>query len=229
MHFWRAFVGFKTGCRQGAASAASPLRVDSPASRQVSPGWAAFGSLWSLDISRLPKVAQFHSPGLRPDEYTHLGEAVWLAQRAKIRASEVTMKTTSESLSPSETSNRRAAGGNCVVVRRGGEQPEAEPQTQTKVKPIRPVTVASLRICGEACRRLCNRPARHPSSKGRGRTVGGVWAGYVGKFSWWTAETCRCRNPREREPVGVRAAIVVKRRGNARGAKGRRKEERPRP
>lgn len=49
MHFWRVFVGFKTGFRQGAASAASPLRVDLPASRQVSPGWAAFGRLPSLD------------------------------------------------------------------------------------------------------------------------------------------------------------------------------------
>jgi hypothetical protein len=38
-----------------------------------------------LDISRLPKVAQFYSPGQRPDESTHLVEAVWLAQRAKIQ------------------------------------------------------------------------------------------------------------------------------------------------
>jgi len=150
-------------------------------------------------------------------------------QRCIVRASEVTMKTTSESLSPSETSNRRGARGNCVVARRGGEQPEAKPQTQTKVKSIRPVTVASLLTKGEACGRDRERPTRHPSLEGRGRTVVGDWAGYVGKLTWWTAETCRCRNPRKRESAGVRAAIVVKKRGNARGAKGRRKEERPRP
>ena len=45
MYLWRAFVGFKTGCRQGAGSEASPKRVDSPASRQVSPSRAACGSL----------------------------------------------------------------------------------------------------------------------------------------------------------------------------------------
>ena len=119
------------------------------------------------------------------------------------------MKTTSESLSPPETSNGRAAGGNCVVARRGGEQPEAEAQTRTKVKPIRLVTVASLRINGEACGRHNDRPTRDSSLEGRGRTVGGAWA----KLSWWTVETCLGRKPRERGRAGVRAAIVVTKRG----------------
>jgi hypothetical protein len=43
------------------------------------------------------------------------------------------MKSTSESLSHPETSNGKAAGGNCVVARRGGEQPEADLRSQTKV------------------------------------------------------------------------------------------------
>ena len=40
------------------------------------------------------------------------------------------MKSTSESLSRPETSNGIAAEGNCVVVRRGGEQPEADLRSQ---------------------------------------------------------------------------------------------------
>jgi len=43
------------------------------------------------------------------------------------------MKSTSESLSHPETSYGRAAGGNCVVARRGGEQPEADLRSQTQV------------------------------------------------------------------------------------------------
>ena len=43
------------------------------------------------------------------------------------------MKSTSESLSHPETSYGKAAEGNCVVVRRGGEQPEADLRSQTKV------------------------------------------------------------------------------------------------
>jgi hypothetical protein len=159
-------------------------------------------------------------------------ERPWLchrARRSRSSANEVTMKTTSESLSPSETSNGRAAGGNCVVVRRGGEQPEADPQTQTKVKPIRPVTRASLLDNGEACGESHERPTRHSSLEGRGRIVGGGWAEYAGKFSWWTVESCAGRNPRERGSTAVRAAIVARKRSNVRGAKGGRKVERPRP
>jgi hypothetical protein len=70
----------------------------------------------------------------------------WVLARqrsAVASANEVTMRTTSESLSPFEASHGREAKGNCVAVRRGGEQPEAKPQTQTQVKPIRPPTMAS--------------------------------------------------------------------------------------
>ena len=145
------------------------------------------------------------------------------------RANEVTMKTTSESLSPSETRNGREAEGNCVAVRRGGEQPEAKAQTQTQVKPIRPATMASPRGKGEACGGSRDRTDRHISSEVRMRIVEGGWAGYAGKLSWWTVENCAGRNLSRRGRAEVRAAIVARKRGNSRGAKGGRKVERPRP
>jgi hypothetical protein len=138
-------------------------------------------------------------------------------------ANEVTMRTTSESLSPSEASHRRGAEGNCVAARRGGEQPEAKPQTQTQVKPIRPPTMASQLANGEACGASHDRTDRHDSSKVRERIVAGGWAGYAGKLSWWTVESCAGRNPQERVRAEVRAAIVAWKRGNALGAKGGRK------
>src|ERR1700678_489921 len=42
------------------------------------------------------------------------------------------------------------AEGNCVAVRRGGEQPEANDSSATQVNSIRPVTLASLLVNGEA-------------------------------------------------------------------------------
>jgi hypothetical protein len=137
------------------------------------------------------------------------------------------MITTSESLSPPETSNGRAAEGNCVAVRRGGEQPEADPQTQTKVKPIRPATLASLLGKGEACGASHDRSDREASLKVRIAGVEGGWAGYAGKLSWWTVETCAGRRPLRRFRAGVRAAIVAGKRGNARGAKGGRERHLP--
>jgi hypothetical protein len=144
-------------------------------------------------------------------------------QSAVASANEVTMRTTSESLSPSEASHGREAEGNCVAARRGGEQPEAKAQTRTQVKPIRPSTMASQLANGEACGASHDRTDRHDSSKVRKRIVGGGWAGYVWKLSWWTVESCAGRNPQERVRAEVRAAIVVWKRGNARGAKGGRK------
>jgi len=44
------------------------------------------------------------------------------------------------------------AEGNCVVVRRGGEQPEANDSSVTHVNSIRPVALASLLGKGEAQR-----------------------------------------------------------------------------
>ena len=139
------------------------------------------------------------------------------------------MKSTSESLSHPETSYGRAAGGNCVVARRGGEQPEADLRSQTKVNPFRFPTTASLRAIGEACRMSGNRFLPHPSFTGEKRVVGDGWGENAGKVSCGSVESCPGRNPRERNRAAVRAAIVVMKRGNSRGAKGGRKVERQRP
>jgi hypothetical protein len=42
------------------------------------------------------------------------------------------------------------AEGNCVAARRGGEQPEAKISSVTQVNSIRPVTLASQLVHGEA-------------------------------------------------------------------------------
>ena len=152
-------------------------------------------------------------------------------QRSQTRRSceRTYMKPTSESLSPPETSNGRAAGGNCVVARRGGEQPEAGLRSQTRVNPIRFTTTASLRVTGEACRMSGNRFLPHPSFTGEKRVVVDGWGENAGKVSCGRVESCPGRNPRERNRAAVRAAIVVMKRGNSRGAKGGRKVERPKP
>jgi hypothetical protein len=139
------------------------------------------------------------------------------------------MKSTSESLSHPETSNGRAAGGNCVVVRRGGEQPEADLRSQTKVNPIRFATAASLRASGEASGQSHIHFLSQTSYKGEKWAVGDGWGGNAGKVSYGSIEICAGRNPFRRDRVGVRAAIVAKKRGNSRGAKGGRKVERQRP
>ena len=136
------------------------------------------------------------------------------------------MKSTSESLSHPETSYGRAAGGNCVVARRGGEQPEAELRSQTQVNPFRFTTTASLLVSGEACCTRGNRFLPHPSSTGEKRVVVDGWGENAGKVSCGSVEICPGRNPHVRSRAEVRAVIVVTKRGNARGAKGGRKVER---
>ena len=93
------------------------------------------------------------------------------------------MKSTSESLSHPETSNGRAAGGNCVVARRGGEPPEADLRSQTQVNPIRFTATASLLASGEACRMSGNRFLSHPSFTGEKRVVVDGWGEDAGKVS----------------------------------------------
>ena len=129
------------------------------------------------------------------------------------------MESESESLIPPEASNGRAAEGNCVAVRRGGEQPEAERQSQTRVNTIRPTDAASLLADGEACPGRGNRDAPQPSSRVWSRASEGGWCGNVVKVPCGSDETHRIQEP-ERGPVGVRAAIVAVKPGNAGGAKG---------
>jgi len=135
------------------------------------------------------------------------------------------MKSTSESLSHPETSNGKAAGGNCVIARWGGEQPEAELRSQTKVNPIRFTTTASLRETGEACRMSGNRFLPHPSYKGENRDVVDGWGENAEKVSCGSVESCAGRIVRKHNRTAVRAAIVVMKRGNARGAHGAKKRQ----
>ena len=69
----------------------------------------------------------------------------------------------------------------------------------------------------------------HPSYTGEKRFVVDGWGENAGKVSCGSVESCPGRNPRERDRAAVRAAIVVMKRGNARGAKGGRKVERQGP
>ena len=107
------------------------------------------------------------------------------------------MKSAGESPSHPETSYGRAAEGNCVVARRGGEQPEADLRSQTRVNPIRFTTAASLLASGEACRTSGNRFPPHPSFTGEKRAVVDGWGENAGKVSCGSVESCPGRTPRE--------------------------------
>lgn len=126
------------------------------------------------------------------------------------------MKSTIESLSPPETSKGRGAESNCVAVRRGGEQLEADPQSQTPVNPIRPVTAASLLGNGEACRKSGDRSDQHPSSRAKDRAVVGGWGENVGKVSCGRIESCPGRNPREWSRTEVSLSAVASGEGGSR-------------
>ena len=135
------------------------------------------------------------------------------------------------------------AEGNCVVERRGGEQPEANNQSIIKkmMNSIRPDALASLLGKGEA--QDGSRPGKGLRQL-RGLTCGetvsaetgvhrvggdrmvGSWSDMnqgsrAGKErrSWLQVE------PEEPRPEGDRASVVASKRGNARGAKGGRKVE----
>jgi len=116
------------------------------------------------------------------------GCSVWQATRDRSkgqgppRSCERTyMKSTGESASLPETSDGKAAEGNCVAARRGGEQPEADPRSRTKGAPIRPVATASLLRTGEACRMGGDRASLIPRSTGRNGLPGVVGAGTRGR------------------------------------------------
>ena len=166
-------------------------------------------------VSHLARAAGRSTHGLRPE--------------ARSQCERTYMKSTSESLSRPETSNGIAAEGNCVVVRRGGEQPEADLRSQTRVNPIRFTTAASLLASGEACRTSGNRFLPDPSYTGEKRAVVDGWGENAGKVSCGRVEICPGRNSRERSRAEVRAVIVAMKRGNACGARDGRKVERQKP
>jgi hypothetical protein len=136
------------------------------------------------------------------------------------------------------------AEGNCVVERRGGEQPEANYQStntkRTKLNSIRPDALASLLAKGEAWNRM-------PTPKGqgdfgalrRGATVSAS-AGMHGVVGGGTVRSWSDVNQgsragerngvhgqvvRRTDPEGDRAFVVARKQGNACGAKGGREVE----
>ena len=128
------------------------------------------------------------------------------------------------------------AGGNCVVERRGGEQPEANYQSiNTKMlNSIQLYSSASLWMQGEAQNRTPTRQGQghfgnpscgDPVSATTG--VNGV-AGDRMVESWCDVnEGSRSgvRSGFKPRPEGDRVSVGAKKRGNARGAKGDRKVE----
>ena len=133
------------------------------------------------------------------------------------------MNSESESLNPKRSAQRLAVGGNCVVARRCGEQPEADSQSTTSVNSIRPATLASLLVGGEAS---CRTPAHlfhsHPALKDEGRRVGGGWRWNVRKGSWLTIET-RSGEDGHKPRCGSQSVHSSDEASNDRGAKGCRK------
>ena len=131
------------------------------------------------------------------------------------------MNSVCESHNHAGGKDRHAVGGNCVAARRGGEQPETEDWSRTKVNSIRQVQRASLLGKGEACRASGESvPVQGLPKLETGRCKCG-WSGNDLKGPWdkWR-DRPGCQ---ERSPAGVRASIVAKKPGNAGGAKGRRK------
>ena len=139
-----------------------------------------------------------------------------------------TMNPASESLRPKRSARRLAAKGNCVAVRRGGEQLEADSQSTTEVptsvNPFRPAISASLHFKGEACGGgpSVGLSRSHPASKGEDREVEGGWGWNERKSSWRTAETRR-RRMTHWSDGGSQSVHRSAEAANPRGAKGRRK------
>ena len=118
-----------------------------------------------------------------------------------------------------EGRNRGAVEGNCVAARRGGEQPETEGWSRTRVNSIRHVRRASLLGKGEACRASGERVTVRELSKLETRRLGCGWSGNDRKGTW---DKWRYRSGGLSRD-GVRGSIVVMKPGNAGGAKGPRK------
>jgi hypothetical protein len=133
------------------------------------------------------------------------------------------------------------AGGNCVVERRCGEQPEANCQSvsTTMFNSIRFYPLASLRLKGEARDRCPSVKERATAGDPCCKDTVNAAAGVDGMFgdgmagSWSDVNRgsgtggrngvhCRKRHE-EPSPGADRASIGAKKRGNARGAKGGRK------
>jgi len=102
---------------------------------------------------------------------------------------------------------------------RGGEQPETDSWSQTKVNSIRRAKRASLLAKGEACRESGELVTVQVLPRLETGRLGCGWGGNGWKGAW---EKWRDRR-RGLTGVGVRGSIVATKPGNAGGAKGPRK------
>jgi len=91
-------------------------------------------------------------------------------------------KPVSASLTATEPVTGGEAEGNCVAVRRGGEQPDAKEQSQTEVNSIRCSVTASQLASGEACVNH-NLSPWHPPVIVAQRVTGHGWSGNAPKWS----------------------------------------------
>lgn len=130
-----------------------------------------------------------------------------------------TMSSVCESHNPRAGRERGAVEGNCVAARRGGEQPETEGWSRTKVNSIRHVRRASLLEKGEACRVSGERVTVQGLPILDTRRLGCGWSGNDPKGAWDKWRDRRGRLSRD----GVRGSIVARKPSNAGGAKGPRK------
>ncbi len=98
----------------------------------------------------------------------------------------------SENLNSTEPGNGGEVKGNCVVVRRGGKQPEAKEQSQTQVNSIRFMSLASLLDNGEACAKRDQRTPHPPVMAELWKLMHG-WSGNVLKEVYVSGESCMSR------------------------------------
>ena len=114
-----------------------------PARALAERGWGAFYESAEGTCGRL---------GDRSPTWGTPGE-VWTERTRSLRVRMKLKRLTGERPS-TVLAWHRVAEGNCVAVRRGGEQPEANLSSQSsqtrRLNPIRPIGVASLRRKGEA-------------------------------------------------------------------------------
>src|SRR5258707_6979513 len=88
---------------------------------------------------------------------------------------------------------RPVTDGNCVAARRGGEEPEVNVQSATKVNSIRPCRSASLRIQGEAR----TGETRKPTTL-RGSVIKRSW----GRWGGWRRNGRKARHMKQRDLPG---------------------------
>ena len=130
-----------------------------------------------------------------------------------------TMNSECESHYPRAGRKPGAAEGNCAAATRGGEQPEAEGWSETKVNSIRQAQRASQRGKSEACRASGESvTVRELPKLDTGRCECG-WSRNDRKGAWskWRSRSGRLSRD------GVRGSIGAEKPGNAGGAKGPRK------